>query len=168
MQSQDITENRSGIVIINTIAGNSSYSIVFAARFQSLYSSQWEFPKYEESEFGDSHYLIHYATSKFDDFDYPPTLIYTREIGLSNRDISGSSFYTGNLEGNQYTLRFEILPLGSFSGYTGAAFSREPVPKPAMGFTYDHNQVSVRTRSNSGAYMINDTGFFQTDLNLYL
>ncbi len=257
MQSQEITENRFGKGIINTVVKDSSYSMVFAARFQSLYTSQWEYPLYEEFESGDSNFLIRRARLKFEGFAYTPRLIYKLELGLSNRDISGASVYTGNtpryildavlkwnfyenfelwvgqaklpgnrervissgsletvdrslvnsrfnidremgvqlhhfinlgndfiirealafsqgegrnvttgnLGGYQYTGRVEVLPFGDFSDYTGADLSREPAPKLAVGLTYDHNRNAVRTRSNSGVYMINDTGLFQTDIN---
>lgn len=257
VQSQEITDNKFGKGIINVIARDSSYSMVFAARFQSLYTSQWEFPFYEEFETGDSNFLIRRARLKFDGFAYSPRLVYKLELGLSNRDISGASVYTGNtpryildavlkwnffenfelwagqaklpgnrerlissgnmetvdrslvnsrfnidrdmglqlhhhillgnrfmireafafsqgegrnvttgnLGGYQYTTRLEVLPFGDFSDYSGADLKREQTPKLAIGFTYDHNQDAVRTRSNSGTYMINDTGFFQTDIN---
>ena len=257
VQSQEITENRFGKGIINVVARDSSYSMVFAARFQSLYTSQWEFPHNEEFENGDSNFLIRRSRLKFDGFAYSPRLVYKLELGLSNRDISGASVYTGNtprfildavlkwnffenfelwagqakLPGNrervissgnletvdrslvnsrfnidrdmglqlhhhivlgnsfmireafsfsqgegrnvttgniggyQYTTRLEALPFGNFSDYSGADLSRETTPKLAIGFTYDYNNDAVRTRSNSGTYMINDTGFFQTDVN---
>lgn len=257
MQSQQITENRFGKGIINVIAKDSSYSMVFAARFQSLYTSQWEFPNNEEFESGDSNFLIRRARLKFDGFAYSPKLVYKLELGLSNRDISGTSIYTGNtprfildavlkwnffqnfelwagqaklpgnrerlissgnmetvdrslvnsrfnidrdmglqlhhyinfgnnflireafafsqgegrnvttgnLGGYQYTGRIEALPFGDFSDYSGADLAREDAPKLAVGFSYDHNEDAVRTRSNSGTYMINDTGLFHTDIN---
>lgn len=257
VQSQEITENRFGKGIINVVARDSSYSLVFAARFQSLFSSQWEFPHYDEFESGESNFLIRRARMKFDGFAYSPKLVYKIELGLSNRDISGASVYTGNtpryildavlkwnfyenfelwagqakLPGNrerlissgnmetvdrsllnsrfnidrdmglqlhhhillgntfmireafsfaqgegrnvttgniggyQYTTRLDILPFGDFSDYSGADLKRETTPKLAIGFTYDYNQNAVRTRSNSGSYMVNDTGLFETDIN---
>ncbi len=257
VQSQEITENRFGKGIINVVARDSSFSLVFAARFQSLFSSQWEFPNNEELESGESNFLIRRARLKFDGFAYSPKLVYKIELGLSNRDISGASVYTGNtprfildavlkwnffenfelwsgqakLPGNrervissgnletvdrsllnsrfnidrdmglqlhhhiilgnkfmireafafsqgegrnvttgniggfQYTTRLDVLPFGDFSDYSGADLKRETTPKLAIGFTYDHNQNAVRTRSNSGSYMLNDTGLFETDIN---
>lgn len=257
VQSQDITENRFGKGIINVVARDSSYSMVFAARFQSLYTSQWEFPHNEEFENGESNFLIRRARLKFEGFAYSPKLVYKLELGLSNRDISGASVYTGNtprfildavlkwnffenfelwagqtklpgnrervissgnletvdrslvnsrfnidrdmglqlhhyfvlgnnfmireafsfaqgegrnvttgnLGGYQYTGRVEALPFGNFADYSGADLSREETPKLAIGFTYDHNEDAVRTRSNSGTYMVNDRGFFHTDIN---
>ena len=257
MQGQDITENRFGKGLVNLVAKDSSYSLVFAARFQSLYSSQWEYPHYEEFESGDSNFLIRRARLKFDGFAFSPKLVYKLEVGLSNRDISGTSVYTGNtpryvmdavlkwnffgnfelwagqtklpgnrervissanletvdrslvnsrfnidrdmgmqlhhsielgtnflireafafsqgegrnvttgnLGGYQYTGRVEALPFGDFSDYTGADLSREQTPKLSVGLTYDHNSNAVRTRSNSGTYMVNDLGFHEADIN---
>ncbi|HSP82156.1 MAG TPA: porin [Gillisia sp.] len=257
MQGQDITENRFGKGLVNLVAKDSSYSLVFAARFQSLYSSQWEYPHYEEFESGDSNFLIRRARLKFDGFAFSPKLVYKLEVGLSNRDISGTSVYTGNtpryvmdavlkwnffenfelwagqtklpgnrervissanletvdrslvnsrfnidrdmgmqlhhsielgtnflireafafsqgegrnvttgnLGGYQYTGRLEALPFGDFSDYTGADLSREQTPKLSVGLTYDHNSNAVRTRSNSGTYMVNDLGFHEADIN---
>jgi len=257
MQAQDITENRFGKGLVNVVAKDSSYSLVFAARFQSLYTSQWEFPHYEEFESGDSNFLIRRARLKFDGFAFSPKLVYKLEVGLSNRDISGTSVYTGNtpryvmdavlkwnffenfelwagqtklpgnrervissanletvdrslvnsrfnidrdmgmqlhhsielgtnflireafafsqgegrnvttgnLGGYQYTGRVEALPFGDFSDYTGADLSREQTPKLSVGLTYDHNSNAVRTRSNSGTYMVNDLGFHEADIN---
>lgn len=257
MQAQDITENRFGKGLVNVVAKDSSYSLVFAARFQSLYTSQWEFPHYEEFESGDSNFLIRRARLKFDGFAFSPKLVYKLEVGLSNRDISGTSVYTGNtpryildavlkwnffenfelwagqtklpgnrervissanletvdrslvnsrfnidrdmgmqlhhsielgtnflireafafsqgegrnvttgnLGGYQYTGRVEALPFGDFSDYTGADLSREKTPKLSVGLTYDHNSNAVRTRSNSGTYMVNDLGFHEADIN---
>lgn len=257
IQGQDITENRFGKGLVNVVAKDSSYSLVFAARFQSLYSSQWEYPHYEEFESGDSNFLIRRARLKFDGFAFSPKLVYKLEVGLSNRDISGTSVYTGNtpryvmdavlkwnffenfelwagqtklpgnrervissanletvdrslvnsrfnidrdmgmqlhhsielgtnflireafafsqgegrnvttgnLGGYQYTGRVEALPFGDFSDYTGADLSREQTPKLSVGLTFDHNSNAVRTRSNSGTYMVNDLGFHEADIN---
>lgn len=95
-QGQDISENTFGKGLINIVAKDSSYSMSFAARFQSLYTTQWEYPLYEEFETGDSNILIRRSRLKFDGFAYSPKLKYKLELGLSNRDISGSTVYTGN------------------------------------------------------------------------
>ena len=34
-----------------------------------------------------------------------------------------------------------------------------------LAATFDHNQDAVKTRSNLGDYMINDVGFYETDIN---
>ncbi|GHA39494.1 hypothetical protein GCM10007103_21060 [Salinimicrobium marinum] len=259
VSAQDVTENTFGKGLINIVAKDSSYSMRFAARFQSLYTSQWEFPEYEEFASGESNFLIRRARLKFDGFAYTPKLKYKLELGLSNRDLSGTSIYTsnaprmildavvkwnfhenfelwagqtklpgnrervvssanmqtvdrslvnsrfnidrdmgiqlhhffvvgneflireafafsqgegrnvtsGNLGGYQFTGRAEILPFGDFDAYVGSDLKRHQTPKLAIGASYDHNSGAVRTRSNSGTYMVNDTGFFETDINTF-
>jgi hypothetical protein len=76
----------------------------------------------------------------------------------------GRNVTAGNLGGLQYTGRLELLPFGDFADYTGADFARETTPKLALGISYDYNNNAVRTRSNSGTYMLNDDGFFETDI----
>lgn len=258
-QAQEITENTFGKGLFNIVAKDSSYSLVFAARFQTLYTSQWEFPLYEEFESGDSNILIRRSRLKFDGFAYSPKLVYKFELGLSNMDISGATAYTnntpryildavlkwnfygnfelwagqtklpgnrervissanletvdrslvnsrfnidrdvgvqlhhyfvlgknfvikdilalsqgegrnvttGNQGGFQYTGRVEVLPFGEFEDYTGADLKREPLPKLGVGVSYDHNNNAVRTRSNSGVYMITDNGLFETNINTF-
>ncbi len=73
-----------------------------------------------------------------------------------------------NLGGYQYTARVELLPFGTFKGkgdYTGADLVREEKPKLMIAATFDTNQDAVKTRSNQGRYMLNDMGFYQTDIN---
>ncbi|MEX2597796.1 MAG: porin [Salibacteraceae bacterium] len=95
-QSQEITENKFGNGILNTVAKDSSYSMVFGARFQSLFIGQWEYPEYENLSNGSSSFLIRRARLKFDGFAYSPKLVYKIELALSNRDISGASEFNGN------------------------------------------------------------------------
>lgn len=257
--AQQVTENSFGRGIFHIVAEDTSYSMRFAARFQSLYAAQWDSPEFGEFESGESGFLIRRARLKFDGFAYTPKLEYKLELGLSNRDLSGGSefthnaprmildavirwnFYenfelwagqtklpgnrervissanlqtvdrslvnsrfnidrdmgvqlhhffiigdefvvrealafsqgegrnvtTGNLGGYQYTARAEVLPFGLFADYVGADLRREPTPKLSVGVSYDHNSNAVRTRSNSGSYMITDTGFYETDINTF-
>ncbi len=82
----------------------------------------------------------------------------------------GRNITTGNLGGHQYTGRIEILPMGNFMSkgdYSASDLKREPKPKLAVGITYDHNNNAVKTRSNLGSYMSNDTGFYETNINTW-
>ena len=259
MQAQEVAEGKFGKGIINVVAKDSSYSLTFGVRFQSLFSSQWIVNEDEGFQSGESNFLIRRARLKFDGFAFSPKLKYKLEVGLSNRDISGASIYNsnsprlildailkwnffenfelwagqtklpgnreqlissanlqtvdrsllnsqfnidrdmgmqlhhffvigkkfivkeivsisqgegrnvtaGNLGGFQYTGRTEILPFGDFDAYLGGDFKRELSPKLALGVSFDHNKNAVRTNSNSGTYMINDTGFFETDINTF-
>lgn len=258
-QAQDTTENRFGKGLVNLVAKDSSYSIKFAARFQSLFTSTWDFPDNENAQNAETNFLIRRARLKFEGFAYSPKLTYKVELGLSNRDIGGATAFTnnaprvildavakwnffhnfelwagqtklpgnrervissanmqtvdrslvnsnynidrdmglqlhhnftlgenvlireaiafsqgegrnitaGNLGGHQFTGRLEVLPFGDFDDYSGSDLDREETPKLAIGATYDHNGNAVRVRSNSGSYMTNDTGFFETDINTF-
>jgi hypothetical protein len=80
----------------------------------------------------------------------------------------GRNITTGNLGGHQYTTRLELLPFGEFLSkgeYKGSDQKREHTPKLMVAATFDSNQNAVKTRSNQGSYMLNDTGFFETDIN---
>ncbi len=80
----------------------------------------------------------------------------------------GRNITSVNLGGYQYTARVELLPFGTFKGkgdYTGADLVREEKPKLMIAATFDTNQDAVKTRSNQGRYMLNDMGFYQTDIN---
>ena len=147
MQSQDLTENTFGKGLINIVAKDSSYSMNFAARFQSLYTSEWEFPHYEDFETGESNLLIRRSRLKFGGFALTPKLEYKIEIGLSNRDISGGSKYTGNtpryildavLKWNFYE-NFEL-----WAGQTKLPGNRERVISSANLETVDRSLVNSR------------------------
>ncbi|WP_339626542.1 porin [uncultured Maribacter sp.] len=80
----------------------------------------------------------------------------------------GRNITTGNLGGHQYTSRLELLPFGEFLSkgeYKGSDLKREQTPKLMVAATFDSNKNAVKTRSNQGTYMFNDTGLFETDIN---
>jgi len=80
----------------------------------------------------------------------------------------GRNITAVNLGGYQYTARLELLPFGTFKSkgdYVGADLVREEKPKLMIAATFDTNQDAVKTRSNQGLYMVNDIGFYQTDIN---
>lgn len=79
----------------------------------------------------------------------------------------GRNVTSGNLGGYQYTARLELLPFGDFlnnGAYVGGDLYREQKPKLAFGTAFDFNDNAVRTRGNQGAYMLTDTGFYETDM----
>lgn len=80
----------------------------------------------------------------------------------------GRNITAVNLGGYQYTARLELLPFGTFKSkgdYVGADLVREEKPKLMIAATFDTNQDAVKTRSNQGLYMVNDMGFYRTDIN---
>lgn len=93
---QDVTNNKFGKGLINIIAADSSYSMNFAARFQTLYTSDWDFPDNKSLYSPESAFTIRRARLKFDGFAYSPKLKYKIELGLSNNDISGADQFNDN------------------------------------------------------------------------
>ncbi|TXD46306.1 porin [Polaribacter sp. IC073] len=80
----------------------------------------------------------------------------------------GRNVTTGNIGGHQYTTRLELFPFGDFKSngdYKGSDLTFEPNPKLALGFAYDFNNNASKTRSNQGSYMLNDTGFYATNIS---
>ena len=90
-----------------------------------------------------------------------------REI-ISISQGEGRNIVTGNIGGYQYTGRIEFLPFGKFKNkgdYIGSSLERESRPKLAVGISYDFNNNAVRNKSNRGSYMVNDIGFYETNIN---
>ena len=82
----------------------------------------------------------------------------------------GRNVTTGNLGGHQYTSRVEFLPFGNFASkgdYSASDLKFEEKPKLAIGITYDINNNAVRNRSNQGSYLVNDVGFYETNISTW-
>lgn len=88
----------------------------------------------------------------------------------------GRNITTGNVGGQQYTSRLEVLPFGSFSNkgdYKGGDLKRETSPKLSVGATYNHNDRASRQKGSQGSIieLIDDSGsaedhvFATTDIN---
>ena len=80
----------------------------------------------------------------------------------------GRNITTGNAGGHQYTTRVELFPFGDFKSkgdYKGSDLKFEPSPKLSLGVAYDFNNNASKTRSNQGSYMLNDTGFYSTNIS---
>lgn len=260
--SQETNAPKFGKGLFNLVGKDSTWSMKIAARMQFLSTNTWN--KGDDDNWVDpeQNFLVRRARLKFNGFAYTPKLKYKLELGLSNRDISGASTYTGNapryildavimwnfyenfelwvgqtklpgniervissgnlqqvdrslvnsrfnidrdqgiqlrhhfyvknnflirekfaisqgegrnitsgnLGGHQYTTRLELLPFGTFERngeYSGSDLQRETKPKLMLAATYDSNQNAVKTRSNQGSYMTNDTGFYETNINTF-
>ena len=256
--AQETNSPTFGKGLFNLVGKDSTWSMKIGARMQFLTTATWDNNDGEINN-GNSNFLVRRARLKFNGFAFTPKLKYKLELGLSNRDISGSSIYTsnapryildavmkwnfhenfvlwfgqtklpgnrervissgnlqfvdrsilnggfnidrdlgiqlrhhfnltdtfiireviaisqgegrnvttGNLGGFQYTSRLEFLPFGNFAkkgDYLGSALNRPQTPKLAVGVTYDFNNNAVKTKSNQGAYMITDTGYFETNI----
>lgn len=80
----------------------------------------------------------------------------------------GRNVTTGNIGGHQYTSRIELFPFGDFTSkgdYKGSDLKFEENQKLSLGFAYDFNDDATRNRSNQGTYMLNDTGFYTTNIS---
>ena len=91
---QDITNNKFGKGLYNVIAKDSSYSMKFAIRMQSLYIADWNVNEDDGISSGNSQFLIRRSRLKFGGFAFNPRVKYKVELGLTNRDISGASSHT--------------------------------------------------------------------------
>jgi len=85
--AQETNAPKFGKGIFNIVAKDSTWSMKIGARMQFL-------ADFRDSN--ESNFLVRRARLKFDGFAYSPKLKYKIELGLSNRDIGGSSIYTGN------------------------------------------------------------------------
>ena len=92
--AQDITNNKFGKGLYNVVAKDSSYSMKFALRIQSLYIGEWNINDTDGVSAGNSQFLVRRARLKFGGFAFNPRVKYKVELGLTNRDISGASSHT--------------------------------------------------------------------------
>ncbi|WP_072859956.1 porin [Arenibacter palladensis] len=94
--SQETNSPEFGKGLFNLMGKDSTWSAKIAARMQLLSSTTWT--ENSNGNYTDPHFnaLIRRARLKFDGFVYSPKLSYKLELGLSNRDISGSSKFTSD------------------------------------------------------------------------
>lgn len=95
MNAQHIEGPSLGNGIFNVIGKDSTFSMKMGLQLQFQGAAQWEEQDGSFSE-AQSQFLIRRARLKFDGFVYSPKLTYKVALGLSNRDVSGASIYTGN------------------------------------------------------------------------
>lgn len=93
--AQTIEGPEFGKGILNIVGKDSTWSMKIGARMQFLTTTTWTA---EDGQWEDPHTtaLVRRARLKFNGFAYSPKLKYKIELGLSNRDMSGASEYTGN------------------------------------------------------------------------
>lgn len=86
-QAQRVIDSPFGKGLYNVIAKDSTWSMKFGARFQSLYIGENSYNEDTGFGRGESQFLIRRARLKFDGFAFSPKLKYKLELGLSNRDL---------------------------------------------------------------------------------
>ena len=89
--SQEIKSPKFGKGLFNLVGQDSSWTMKVGLRFQFLATSLMS-----EDESPLTGFLIRRSRLKFDGYAVSPKLQYKIELGLSNRDMSGVSIYTGN------------------------------------------------------------------------
>lgn len=144
-QAQDIANNKFGKGLVNVVAKDSSYSLKFAMRFQSLYTSAWDFPDNENLQDAETNFLIRRSRLKFEGFAFSPKLEYKVELGLSNRDISGASEFTSNAPNYILDAVLKWNFYGNFelwAGQTKLPGNRERVISSANMQTVDRSLVN--------------------------
>ena len=95
LKAQEISVPKFGKGLMNISGKDSTWSMNFSARVQYLTSTTWQ---EEDGSYGgpESNSLIRRSRLKFKGFAYDPKLTYKIELALSNRDISGGSFFTSD------------------------------------------------------------------------
>jgi hypothetical protein len=82
--------------LFNLVGKDSTWTMKIGARMQFLGTANWSENEAGDYEAQESNMLVRRARLKFNGFAYSPKLKYKIELGLSNRDLSGGSVYTGN------------------------------------------------------------------------
>jgi len=95
LNAQEIPSTKFGKGIFNIVGKDSSWTMKVGARMQFLTLASWE-NDHGELTNGEAAFLVRRARLKFDGYALTPKLEYKIELGLSNRDMSGSSIYTSN------------------------------------------------------------------------
>ncbi|MEQ3661889.1 MAG: porin [Flavobacterium sp.] len=98
-------------------------------------------------------------------FNLTDKFVVKEKIAISQGE--GRNITTGNLGGHEYTARLELFPLGEFTSegeYSGGDLKREQKPRLMLASTYDFNNNAVMNRGNQGSHMVNDLGFYETNI----
>lgn len=91
LNAQEVKSPKFGKGLFNLVGQDSSWTMKVGARFQFLATSL-----IQDGESPTSSFLIRRARLKFNGYAVTPKLEYKIEFGLSNRDMSGVSIFTGN------------------------------------------------------------------------
>ena len=89
--AQQIQSPKFGKGIFNIVGQDSSWTMKVGLRMQLLGTSTWE-----DGESAETSFLVRRSRLKFEGYAFSPKLKYKIELGLSNRDMSGTSQFTSN------------------------------------------------------------------------
>ncbi|WP_455170503.1 porin [Aegicerativicinus sediminis] len=91
LQAQESNAPKFGKGLFNLVGQDSSWTMKVGLRFQLLSSSI-----FSEDHQPEHNFLVRRSRLKFDGYAFSPKLRYKFELGLSNRDMSGTSQFTRN------------------------------------------------------------------------
>ncbi len=94
--AQETSAPTFGKGIFDLVGKDSTWSMKIGARMQLLAIANWEEGPNGGLTNPEQNFLVRRARLKFDGFAYSPKLKYKIELGLSNRDLSGGSEFTGD------------------------------------------------------------------------
>ncbi len=95
-QAQETNAPTFGKGMFNLMGKDSTWSMKIGTRIQLLSMANWGIGAEGGLVEPEQNFLVRRARLKFDGFAYSPKLSYKIELGLSNRDMSGASQFTGN------------------------------------------------------------------------
>jgi hypothetical protein len=118
--AQDTSNNRFGKGL-QIVAKDSSFSMKFSMRFQTLYQGQLDL----DSDDWSDRFLIRRSRLKFDGFVYNPKFTYKVELGLSNRDTGGGDI---DEAGNTARIILDAVAKWEFSKNWSLWFGQTKLP----------------------------------------
>ena len=92
INAQETNAPKFGKGLFNLVGKDSTFTMKVGLRFQTLATSQWDADNGLSNP--ESSMLIRRSRLKFDGWAFSPKLKYKVELGLSNRDQSGASYFT--------------------------------------------------------------------------
>ncbi|ARV15436.1 porin [Polaribacter sp. SA4-12] len=122
INAQETNAPKFGKGLFNLVGQDSTWTMKVGLRFQTLATSQWDVSNGLTNP--ESSMLIRRSRLKFDGFAFSPKLKYKVELGLSNRDQSGASYYTH--EAPRYIL--DAVLKWNFSGNFVLWFGQTKLP----------------------------------------
>ena len=122
INAQETNAPKFGKGLFNLVGQDSTWTMKVGLRFQTLATSQWDVSNGLTNP--ESSMLIRRSRLKFDGFAFSPKLKYKVELGLSNRDQSGASYYTH--ESPRYIL--DAVLKWNFSGNFVLWFGQTKLP----------------------------------------